>query len=138
MWFRFFAISFLKFVVSTFGLFALYAWLLPASIKGGWLIAITWFITFLLAFLFAGWALLPTKPGSRHVLSLVFIWLLVTVCGFLVYGIFISDRGPWIVVSWEILVQIGLEIAAVLAAAYRVRHNKITAGLEETALVNQV
>lgn len=135
MWFRFFAISFLKFVVSTFGLFALYAWLMPASIKGGWLIAITWFITFLLAFLFAGWALMRTKPASRHVLQLVFIWLLVTVCGFLVYGIFISDRGPWLLVSWEILGQIGLEIAAVLAAAYRVRHGKVMVELEETTKV---
>jgi hypothetical protein len=132
MWFRFFAISFLKFVVSTFGLFALYAGLLPASITGGWLIAITWFITFLLAFLFAHWALLHTKPGSRHVLSLVFVWLLVTVCGFLVYGIFISDRGPWILVNWEILGQIGLEIVAILTVAYRVRQNKVTVELGET------
>lgn len=75
------------------------------------------------------------KPGARHVLLLVFIWLLVTVCGFLVYGIFVSARGPWIMASPEILVQLGLEVIAILAAAYRVRHHKVTAELEETEQV---
>ncbi|MBU1032745.1 MAG: hypothetical protein ABII13_04700 [Patescibacteria group bacterium] len=122
---RFLGITFIKFIVTTFGLFTLYALILPDVIPGWGINIITWIITFALAYLFAYWAVFNIKPNRKDTLLLVFIWLLVTVTGFLLYGILYSVQGPWLLVRPEILVQLVLEVLAILMVAYQVRHKKV-------------
>ncbi|MBU1348822.1 hypothetical protein KJ781_02020 [Patescibacteria group bacterium] len=130
MWFRFLLISFLKFI-ATMAAIVMLVKMLPDATPSAVIIIVSWALALIFAFLFASWAFGTRLPIRKDVLSLVTIWSLVYVTGFLMYGILLSVRGPRVLISMEILVQLALEIGAILFAAYSIRRRRFAAVLGE-------
>jgi hypothetical protein len=80
---------------------------------------------FVLAFVFAMLAFGKRAPKRKDTLMLIAIWMLVTVCGFLLYGLVLSPRGVKAAVAPEILVQFVLEVLAIYLAAFRLRRQSV-------------
>ncbi|MEK7655806.1 MAG: hypothetical protein AAB386_03960 [Patescibacteria group bacterium] len=112
-------ISILKLTADFLAIMLLFSYVIPSSFGGIVLSIITWCVTFFIAFVFASWAFSKRSPSRRNVLTLIAVWLTVTVGGFAVFGMRFSLQGLWAVVSTELLVQYVLEILAILFAAYR-------------------
>lgn len=130
MWFRFLVVSFLKFLATLVAIVVL-GKILPERTPSALMIAASWTVAFILAFVFASWAFGKRLPERNDRLLLAGIWTLVYLSGFLTYGILMSVRGPRVVVSMEILIQLALELGAIALAAYSARRRRFAAVLGE-------
>ncbi|MFH1078280.1 MAG: hypothetical protein V1745_03315 [Patescibacteria group bacterium] len=130
MWFRFFLISFFKFLASMATIVVVIK-ILPDATPSVVILLLSWTIAFILAFVFASWALGTRLPIRKDIIMLVTIWLAIFATGFLTYGILLSVRGPRIIVSYEILVQLALEMGAMFLAVYSIRRRRFAAVLGE-------
>ncbi len=131
MWFRFFVISVLNFVASVAAILASVLYILPSTTPLLLLSAVNWLLAFLITCLFCRWAFSQRLPTRQDALLLVIVHLVIFVTGYLTYGIFMSDRGPWVIVAPEVLIQFGCEIAAIMLVAYHVRRRRLRTVLGE-------
>lgn len=90
-----------------------------------------WITAFIISLFFASWAFSSKLPGWRDSLALLLMRLLLSMSFWLSYGLIISVRGPWVLISPEILIQIAVECLAIPLAAYRIRRRKIRSALGE-------
>jgi len=128
---RYALISFLKFVVTFYGLFSLYSYILPEWVVGNLLSAITWIAVFIISFLFATWAFHPGSPTDRDITKLVIVWLSVTIVLLLGFGIFFTFRGARILFEGEILIQLVIEVVAIILAGILLRRRALKQELGE-------
>lgn len=131
MLFRFLALSVLKWLANFAAAFILLGFVLPNQFTGLELDIPVWIVSTLIAFMFATWAVSKKMPSNRDTFMLLAIWTIVSITGFLIYGMVYSNYGPWAVVSPEILIQLVLESVAVYLACYRVRRMRIKSVLGE-------
>lgn len=131
MWFRFLVLSFLNVVAVAASVIVIAGFVFPSSWPAWMLMICIWIVAFLMAFFFANWALSTRLPNGQDTLHLVAMHLFAFVTLYLAYGTFISDRGPWVIASPELLAQLAIEIAAVFLSSYRMRRQKIKAVLGE-------
>lgn len=117
--------SFLKFFATFYALFAVYQYVLPDWVAGNLLSVVTWFFMFLMCYGFATWALHPYAPSDRDMATLAIVWLAVTVLLLLWYGMFLSFRGSGILVEREIVIQLIVEIAAIILAGFMMRRRRL-------------
>ncbi|MCR4278962.1 MAG: hypothetical protein NUV81_03620 [bacterium] len=129
--FRYTFITFVKFSLSFFGLFALYSYILPKWVVGFGLTAVTWIAIFFISFFLAKWAFYPAMPTNRDMGILLVVWFLVTMTLLLMYGLVFSLRGPAIIFEWEILVQLVFELIAVFLAGFTSRRRMLKHELGE-------
>jgi len=130
MWFRFLVISLLKWV-AVFAAIAVLSSVAP-SVLHGWILSIVvWIVAFILAFVFATWAFAKRMPVRNDTLLLVALWIFVYISMFFAYGVLLSTQGAYFVVSREILIQLVVEIVAVLYASYSSRRRRIASVLGE-------
>lgn len=131
MWLRYLGISFLNQVAQWTAFVITLRFILPDKTPLFLLNISMWALALLLSLFFAAWAFSGKLPTRLDALMLLVMRLLLAVTFWLAYGIFVSVRGPWAVVTPEILVQLGLEAAGVLIAAYIIRRRKIRSVLGE-------
>lgn len=125
MFLRFLIVSFIKFVASMLAIYILYSYVIPSSFSGVLAFIPTWLVMFVLAFVFALLAFGKKAPKRQDMLMLIAIWMTVTICGFLLYGLLLSPRGVRASVAPEILVQFVLEVLAIYLAAFRLRRQSV-------------
>lgn len=131
MWFRFLMIASLS-VAATFGAMMLsVGFILPAATPARVMTVSVWLLAFFLALLFARWAYAKQLPTRRDALLFLALYLMASIVAYLSYGIFLSSRGPWVIVTPEILVQFSVAGIAILLEAYRLRRRQIRASFGE-------
>lgn len=131
MWFRFLAISALNFAVTLASIFGLVLYILPEKTPLVLLNFANWVLAFLVTSLFSRWAFSKRLPTHQDSVLLVVFHLIVYLTGYLTYGLLLSDRGPLVVVSPEIVVQLVCEVAAIIVAAYHIRRRRLRSVLGE-------
>ncbi len=128
---RYAFIAFLKFVAIFYGLFAVYKYILPESVTGTALNIVTWIAVFFISYAFATWAFHPSPPTDRDTATLAIVWMAVTIVLLLGYGLLFTFRGPRILFETEVLVQLVIELIAVILAGYISRRRRLKQELGE-------
>ena len=117
------AIAFLHFCAVSVGVAGL-AMLLPPG-PGGWFMnVVVWAVTLVLGFLFTEWAFHREMPTTGRLYGYLSAWLLFTVCGYLILGIFILGTLDNILLP-EVGLQLALGILGILVAGYRIRRHRV-------------
>lgn len=131
LWPRYLGISVLKWI-SVFAAIVIFsAYVAPASWKGFFLAVPIWILAFALAYLFAFWALHVKIPGRRELITLIAIWMGVTIILQVSYEIFTIGRPVFIIYSLDLYVQYLLEVIAILLAGRQVRAYRMKHALSE-------
>lgn len=121
MWFRYSAITLLKWLTVNAVIVASMFLVLPDSWRGDALAAPIWIMTFLVSTAFAYWALSKKAPNWKDVLKLMGIWLLVTLVLQNAFELFVIGRAFFIMLSLESMIGYFVELLGVIVAAILVR-----------------
>ncbi|MFA5936155.1 MAG: hypothetical protein WC787_04885 [Patescibacteria group bacterium] len=135
MWLRYLVISFLNLVMGLLTLVILLAYILPTDSPSLLLQAVGWMIGFAFAFIFSHWAFSKKIPDRKDALMLVVFHIAFFLLIYALYGILISDRGVGVIVSLELVIQLVLEVIAILLAAYHLRRRKLQSMLGEGRMI---
>ncbi len=131
MWFRYFAISLLKWIFLIFFQLLLMSFILPSTISSTALAWVIWITVICFAFAFACWAFAKQVPGWKDVLKLIGVWLVVSLILQNAFEMFFMGRMLFVLRSPELFFSFELEIVAIILAAVAVRRYKKTKKLAE-------
>lgn len=131
MWLRSLTLSFLNVILTLFVIVALLAYVVPDSAPSIALRLISWSVAFIVTIICTFWVFHKRVPQKNDAILLVAFHAL----GFFIvygsYGTAFLDRGAASLISLDFIVQLGLEIAAILFVAYRLRRGKLQSMLGE-------
>ncbi len=131
MWLRFAAISSLKWIANILAIILLSTYVIPGSWSGYVRAIPLWFLSFVVAFVFAEWALYWVHPGRLEIIRLLSAWLVLSLSYQVLYGYISLGNVYSVIYSFDIYAQFILEVCAVLLAAYALRRHKILSLLDE-------
>ncbi|MEO5927505.1 MAG: hypothetical protein ABIO72_02265 [Patescibacteria group bacterium] len=131
MWFRYLAFSFLNIVLELFGLVLFLAYVVPDSIPAWGYRLIGWVISFIFAVVFAYWAFAKKIPEKKDAILLVAFHVTMFLFVYSAYGMLFSDHGAGVIFTVDFMVQLGLEVLAIMLVSYRLRRSKLQSMLGE-------
>jgi hypothetical protein len=121
MWFRYFAISLLKWIAVNVATIVAMFLVIPDTWRGFEISAPVWILTFAISVAFAYWALTKKVPNWKDVLKLMAVWLIVTMVLQNAFEYFMIGRAFFFLRSLESLVGMGVELLGIIVGAIFVR-----------------
>lgn len=128
---RYLVISFCKFVAHFMltSLFMLYV--LPRTWHGYAVSVPMWFVSFVIAFVFAELAFKTKMPGKNETALLLGIWMVVSLTLQIFLVVYLLGTVMPLINSFDVYIQYMLEALAILMSAYLTRRRKIKATFGE-------
>lgn len=124
-WFRFIAIISLKWIANILSVIILSFYVIPQEWQGYTRAALFWFLSFVIAFVFAEWAMRRLLPGRRVVVLLLSLWLFLSLLYQMLYGYVSLENVYAVLNSFDTYIQFLLESIALVLAARSVRQQKL-------------
>jgi hypothetical protein len=90
-----------------------------------------WVIGFLFAAVFSYWVFLKKVPEKKDTILLVVFHVFLFLLLYSAYGLLFSIQGPSVVFTFDFMVQLALELLAILIVSYRVRRGRLQSMLGE-------
>jgi apolipoprotein N-acyltransferase len=131
MWFRYLTLSFLNTILALFALLGLLTFVVPASVPGIVFRLVGWVIGFIFSLGFSYWIFHTKVPTQKDTILLAVFHVVAFMLVYSAYGVLFSDFGASVVFTLDFMVQLGLELLAILLMSYRIRRTKLQSMLGE-------
>lgn len=131
MWFRFLSIVSLKWVANVLAMLLLLRFLIPHAWTGFLKAAPIWVVSFVIAFLFAEWALATRLPNTKNLFQLILTWIVVSYLLNILGSVFLFQTARVALYGTDLHLTSVMELLAILLAASVIRRRKLQAVLGE-------
>ena len=131
MWPRFIGFSILNWITNIVVIMFLLQYVIPQSWNPNLIALGPWFVSFVIAFIYAELAFRKKLPGMREAVTLAAIWLVIGYTLHIFYAEYLFGTARVVLLSPDIHITYVCELAAIGLAATVTRRKRIEAALGE-------